>query len=137
MLLWWVEAVTSPTQVGERNTEVEKKFQAQQLGWGLTVWENDDAEVRLFLEHPVDPQNPLMRSHETVEFLGDNALNDADEWLNEIIGYPNPFGGLMDGNTESLMEWQNDIQHAYRTKGNGYLRELAWEHAEFLAQHGQ
>lgn len=117
---------------------MEKKFQAQQLGWGITVWENDDAEVRIALEHPVDPQNPLMRSHETVEFLGENALNDADEWLNEVIGYPNPFRGLLEfGESDELTEWQKDVQHAYRTKGNGYLHELAWEHSRFLEKHGQ
>ena len=116
---------------------MEKKFQGQQLGWGITVWENDDAEVRILLEHPVDPQNPLMRSRETVEFLGENALNEADEWLNDVIGYPNPFRGLLEfGETDELTEWQKDVQHAYRTKGNGYLRDLAWEHAEFLSEHG-
>jgi hypothetical protein len=117
---------------------VEKKIQIQQLGWGLTVWENDEAQVRLLLEHPVDPKNPLMRSHETMEFLGENALGDAEEWLSEVIGYPNPFRGLIEfGESDELVEWQNEVQHLYRTQGNGYLRELAWEHSRFLAEHGQ
>lgn len=108
---------TSPTKGRRRDTEVKIQRQIQQLGWTLTVWENDDAQVRILLEHPVNPENPLMRSRESVEFLGENALGDAEDFVNDVVGYPNPFLGLIEnGEGDELVEWQKEVQQNHRKR---------------------
>lgn len=108
----------------------EKKSQALSLGYEMTVWRAPVNPYLVRVRIAVSGGGHNGRATERI-FSGETSARDADKWVSNIVGYPNPFYGEIEygANGEGLKMWQDDIRELDRLQD---LRAQEVEHRKFL-----
>jgi hypothetical protein len=101
----------------------EKKSQALSLGYEMTVWRAPVNPYLIRIRIAVSGGADNGKATERV-FSGETSATDADKWVNNIVGYPNPFYGEMEygAKGEGLKMWQDDVRL------ESELRKQEYEH---------
>lgn len=110
----------------------EKKSQALSLGYEMTVWRAPVNPYLVRIRIAVSGGKDNGRATERI-FSGETSARDADKWVGEIVGYPNPFYGEIEygANYEGIAMWQDDVRGLDRLRD---LRAQEVEHRRFLTE---
>lgn len=112
--------------------EWDKESQSLALGYQVTVWRSPVNPYLVRVAITVSGGEENGKKRERV-FSGETSQHDADRWINDIVGYPNPFYGLVEygGSMEGMRMWQEDLIAQDRHRD---LRAMEVEHRKFLVE---
>ena len=82
--------MTAMTLKARLTSDIEKPFGGIECTYQLDIWQSDDNElvVRLSKDGNLPFAEKRFRDCETQH-------HDSERWLNDQIGYPNPFAGVL------------------------------------------
>jgi hypothetical protein len=106
----------------------EKKSQALSLGYEVSVWRAPVNPYLIRIRIAVSGGENNGWATERV-FSGETSARDADKWVGNIVGYPNPFYGEMEygASGEGLKMWLDDL------RADDERRKIENEHRAFLS----